>query len=409
MVSHNKAFVFVVCGARVYIDTLNLAIQYLRAFSDSRIIVITDSRRNEGAIRCNEIIDVPTDPVYSNHQASIFLKTSVHRYLDLEDSRYCYLDSDILAIQSGAERVFEEDIEVIGFCPDNITLDLFSPYAVHCDCLEKAIHAGKQLDEAQHSYESMIIEWERFKKNTGGDALDLLLGEIRTHKLQHMAPLLGYSIKRYLPFFRNARLMGYCYDKKNQMWRNQRGEVVLFPVKNYYSFVNDKTGYKYDKRNDYWHNGSGHDVRIPQCEHLHHAIEHDHQLNIRPKDWQHWNGGLFVFDKNSVAFLEFWHQETLRIFGEEGWKTRDQGSLATTVWKFGLQQAKCISNQYNYILDYYRPGLGMDAKGGFTRDGFASVQHPVMVHVYHRFGDESWDIWKHLKNIGKEKGIVFDE
>jgi hypothetical protein len=48
-------------------------------------------------------------------------------------------------------------------------------------------------------------------------------------------------------------------------------------------------------------------------------------------DWQHWNGGVFLFDDSSVEFLSSWHEKTvMRIFDLPNWKTRDQGTLIAT-------------------------------------------------------------------------------
>ncbi len=409
MVNPKNTFVFVVCGGEVYIDTLNIALRFLKVFSKSDVIVITDSSRNECPIQCEHIVDVRTDKAYTHHQASVFLKTSIHRYLDLDKGKYCYLDSDILAISDKADEVFLEEPEVIGFCADNITLDLFSPYAVNCGCYEKARQNEQHLLEAQSAYAKLLAEWEAFKKEHKGDVLDAIIAEANAKKSRNLFALSRFAIEKACPLCRKASFKSYSWDKKLKVWRNYKGEVILFPIVTYYEYIARKTGFTYVPEGNFWSEQSDHDACIPRCTHLHELIKKSNGCEISPDSWQHWNGGLFLFNRNSVEFLEYWHERTISIFKDADWKVRDQGTLAQTVWRFGLQNCRTIDSRFNFILDYYKPGLGLDGKGGFTKDNFASIIQPEMVHVYHRFGDEQWEVWQYLKAFGKSKGVSFDE
>lgn len=409
MVDVRNTFVFVVCGGKEYITTLNIALRFLKVFSKSDVVVITDSSRNEASIECDHLIDVATDASYNNHQASVFLKTSLHRYLDMDKGKYCYLDSDILALTNKVDEVFEQKRHTIGFCADNITLDLFSPYAVNCGCYEKARSNEQQLLDAQKGYALLLKEWEAFKVLHKGDVLDALIASTNASKIKNIVPLTRFAIEKALPFFSSATLKGYRWVKKEKVWKNCEGEIVLYPVISYYDYIAEQTGFSYEKSGAYWYDGAKQDVCVPRCSHLHQQISKLHGILIKPADWQHWNGGVFLFDKSSVEFLEYWHKETLSIFNKPDWKTRDQGTLALTVWKFGLQDQSPMDSRFNYILDYFKPGLDYSDSRGFTKDGFITNQHPDMVHVYHRFGDETWNIWQYLKNFGISKGVIFDE
>lgn len=155
------AFVYVVCGDNKHIETLNVSLQYLKKFSTSEIIVITDSSRNNITINHNIIIDIKTDERLNHHQASIYLKTSIHRYLNLNEYLYCYIDTDVLAISDDIDLIFKEKFDIIGFCPDNISIDYFSPYAMNCNCIDIYQKQKEQLDHSIHEYWKLHKQWEK--------------------------------------------------------------------------------------------------------------------------------------------------------------------------------------------------------------------------------------------------------
>ena len=43
----NQVFVFVVCGGAEHIDALHYSLKALKKYSSKRIIILTDSKRNE--------------------------------------------------------------------------------------------------------------------------------------------------------------------------------------------------------------------------------------------------------------------------------------------------------------------------------------------------------------------------
>src|SRR5690554_2272480 len=100
-------FIFVVCGAREHIESLNFSLQALKKQTDNEIIVLTDSKRNSLKIAHSNIIDIATPTHLNHHQASIFLKTSIHKYLPKGNS-YCYLDTDVVALDKSVDAIFEQ-------------------------------------------------------------------------------------------------------------------------------------------------------------------------------------------------------------------------------------------------------------------------------------------------------------
>jgi SAM-dependent methyltransferase/4-hydroxybenzoate polyprenyltransferase len=135
---HDGAFVFVVCGPAEYLGALDRAVVALRAHTDRPIWLLTDSRRNEREPPAvDHVVDVATPAELDDHQASIWLKTSVHRHLP-SDRAWCYLDSDVIAVDGRVDEVFRFcpgpvafalDLPIVGQC-----VDRFSPWAMDCDC-----------------------------------------------------------------------------------------------------------------------------------------------------------------------------------------------------------------------------------------------------------------------------------
>ena len=132
-------WVFVVCGPELHVATLATAVRNLRPLTSLEIWVVTDSRRNVRPIEVDgvdRVVDVETPDHLDDHQASIWLKTSVHRHLP--EGEWCYLDSDIIAVRPGMEAVFDHRRGPVAFASD-LTIsanqvDRFSPWAMNCEC-----------------------------------------------------------------------------------------------------------------------------------------------------------------------------------------------------------------------------------------------------------------------------------
>ena len=133
----NRAFVYVVCGAAVHMRTLHRSLECLRPRTSSPIVVVTDSRRNEIPIEHDTVIDIETPSGFDHHQASIFLKTSLHHILP-GGRVYAYLDADVIATDTGVDAIFEHASGPVTFARDLTHLDsrvaTFSPWAVRCGC-----------------------------------------------------------------------------------------------------------------------------------------------------------------------------------------------------------------------------------------------------------------------------------
>lgn len=150
--------------------------------------------------------------------------------------------------------------------------------------------------------------------------------------------------------------------------------------------------------NHKWINTQGINLWDDECEHLIDEIKNTFGISIKNRNWQHWNGGVFLFNDSSTDFMEIWHQKTLHIFSLANWKTRDQGTLIATVWKLGLQNHPTLSKKWNFLADFYNKGLTLKANENLiSDDGFQNSYSPNFIHVYHNWENKDWKIWQWIE------------
>ncbi|MCG3167498.1 MAG: hypothetical protein POELPBGB_03290 [Bacteroidia bacterium] len=381
-----KAFVFVVCGDREHIDTLHFSLNALTRFSNNKIIVVTDGSRNEIPVIHENIINVKTPDKFSHHQASIFLKTSLHKLLS-EDVDYCYIDTDVLAVSNEVDTIFNSFTSPITFSHDYCDIDDFSPFAVNCNCYEKF----KKVN-------AVYLQTASLYNETLGKEYGSVLAEIniatkrnRGNLFLRFTNLLKYLFSKDF-YVLNER---YKLNKKTNQWLNSNNETIedKYSRKN---FIIGKTGFHWSEKFNTFYTKDGMSVTQLKCEHLREQVNKDFDLEIN-QGWQHWNGGVFLFNKQSHAFMNFWHEMTLKIFENTEWKTRDQGTLAVATWKFGLQNQKTLDINFNFIVDYNNRELKYN--GNFTFQYQEKTYKPFFLHVFHHFGDKNWALWQDLEKL----------
>lgn len=403
--SQKNIFVFVVCGSKVHIDTLNFSLRHLLNFSKLPVWIVTDSGRNETPIEYNHIIDVKTPEDFDNHQASIYLKTGLHKILDLKNN-YCYLDSDVIALSPQVDQIFQHQYGPITFAPDHCKIASFSPSAINCGCLEKK---ENELQDFISVVKKYIPDYEHdmiFHTAQGRD-LYRILAEIENKPFKHRRLIINYLIERYL--LKHTRWHPNWggklkYSSRKQGWIDMDGNIIMYNLTSISEQIKSDSDFYYDKTKMMWVNKNGEAIFSCTCSHLIEKIKSKFNIEINKPDFQHWNGGVFLFNKKSFDFLEAWHQKTMTIFKDSEWKTRDQGTLAATVWQFGLQNQKTLPEQFNFIADYYNPNIRFVDEKGFTKDNFKTSISPNFIHVYHEFGNQNWDIWKAIESILKKNG-----
>lgn len=151
-----RRWVFVVCGSTQHLATLERALRHLRSASGLPVWLVTDSRRNDCQLPAeafDKVVDVAVPDELDHHQASIWLKTSLSRHVG--EGSWCYLDSDVLAMDQQVDQIFDQPRDVVAFASDLTVntncIDRFSPWAMNCSCsgmdLEHSCgHLREQLD-----------------------------------------------------------------------------------------------------------------------------------------------------------------------------------------------------------------------------------------------------------------------
>jgi hypothetical protein len=394
----NKAYVFVVCGDSEHLDTLNYSLTALKRFSSKNIFIITDLSRNDKDINHTNIIDIRTPESLDNHQASIFLKTSLHKYLP-KSKLYCYLDTDVVALDSTVDSVFDQYLPPITFAPDHCLADQFSLSAVNCGCAEKFALWEKELKKLFEKYKDLSREPEDEEKKKN---LLHKLDEIKKNKWAYKWISIQFNLSRNIFKLDEDNFL----DKRKNCWVDKNGRPVLYEktIQSAVETIESTTAYTLDKVDGKRWLRDGLDVFDARCNHLHLEIEKEFKIVIDQHDWQHWNGGVFLFDDRSEEFLEAWHKKTLHIFSLPYWKTRDQGTLIATAWQFGLQNHPLLNQKFNLIADYKHPEIKHQGELEFLLNEKVQIK-PHFIHVFHHWNDKTWDVWQEVE---KRTGIKTD-
>lgn len=384
----NNAFVFVVCGAREHIDTLHYSLKALQKFSQADILVLTDSSRNEIPIDFDNVIDIQTPAHYNHHQASIYLKTGIHKFLPPAKT-YCYIDTDIVAVSASCNEVFAQRSGIINFAPDHCQMRSFSPYAVNCGCQEK-------WNVWHNELEGLLNKYDISRQITDPVLLNKRKLLFRKFDIIKQKPI-HYAIisARFLLSPIRFKLDNDTYYHRwKRHWHDASGNIILYANENLFKLVEKHSRFVWNKFKRRWLAEGMYDVYQMECNHLAQQISSTFNITVTNQNWQHWNGGLFLFDEKSHPFLDAWHNKTMHIFTLPDWKTRDQGTLIATAWEFGLHQMPLIDKRFNFIADYYKPTLILDKVSGLiTDDAFKTSYQPALMHVYHHFGLKGWDVW----------------
>jgi hypothetical protein len=390
--AENK-FVFVVCGSREHIDTLHYSLRYLKHFSKNEIIIVTDSLRNEIPVEHPIIVDIKTPEHFTHHQSSIYLKTGLNKFLP-KGYNYCYLDTDVLALTSECDQIFNFKKGPITFAPDHCRMPKFSPHAVKCDCLERNKLEMAELEAMMEKYDPARKEqdpiMEKKKQN--------LIRKFEILK-QNKLGYLWISV-RFVTTLKKFKLdEDTFYDRWKKVWHDKDGRIIITPAESMVKDIEKNSHWRWDGLRRRWLGPDGKDVFNLECPHLAKYIFDRFNIEVQDKNFQHWNGGVFLFDDSSAPFLESWFDKTMKIFTYPDWMTRDQGTLIATVWEYGLQNQQLLPKKFNFIADWHNYKLMMDGQGNFTDDAFKTKVQPAFIHIYHNFGKKGWDIWDYVENV----------
>ncbi len=506
----DSKFVFVVCGGKEHIDTLHFSLEYLKYYSDKEIVILTDSTRNEIPIVHDNVIDVKAPEEYDHHQASIYLKTGVHKFVPAGKAPNCYLDTDVVAVDNECDSVFGNYNSPIAFCSDHCKMPEFSPSAVmdaepssrnlfihkelgkyfkdiekkkkeintlNKDFVENRkkwmdnIYKGQLLKVKEYENEFLDISWRFDEKVRLADesranhktylrikrisdklfnriekirtfinrspkirapfrlvrfglkvirkilllSADFLLkvNNIEIKPYPHLETYFGehgftYSpegeewLKNGVSLFQMDRLMlqylednGYSFNEESCLWETKDGKK--FADEDFILNLTKKdTGIVWNPNRNAWQDQDGNIFRPSRSDALRGRIKEAFDVNVSHPEWQHWNGGVFLYNEDSTPFLDTWHNWTLEAFDLPAWFTRDQGTLIASVWKHGLENHPVLPLKFNLLADYYHPTMVHKGNLQFDVNEKRKGIKPSLIHIYHHWADKSWDVWQEV-------------
>ncbi|NRA48970.1 MAG: hypothetical protein HRU12_07535 [Phaeodactylibacter sp.] len=442
MAGYTLKYVYVVCGAASHIQLLHLSIRLLQKHSKAPIIVVTDRSRNAIAIEHDRIIDIKTPGQFSNHEAAIYLKTGLAKWLNPQAGAvYCYLDTDVFAVSKTVDAIVDHFHPPITFAQDHCDIFHFSPNAINdpwtnqqlenVKLLTDLYKVAQELDQQQRQKHpeliGKILEIKaRFHENRPLHTFRLSEGESLIKMLQIFTSKVVFQVARFwhrLFPFKNAgkrtntfeslhqslfgtpfdfrafagEELGLLFHAATSTWRDKKG-AIIFEENLIHDYVNERTTFQWNDKDKVWKNNLGQTVEWPGSNLLKGQIKKDFQVEIEETHWRHWNGGVFLFSEAAIPFLNQWHDWTLAIFDNPSWKTRDQGTLAAVAWDNGLANHPTLPVAYNLIADYYTKDF--EYLGNFEfKDKCGRLVLPKLLHIYNETGNQSWQLWQDVEEL----------
>lgn len=126
-----RGYVFLACGER-YARRANIALAYLKRVTRLDIVVLR--ARSLSPIDHDQTIECVPPAHFTDSQASVALKTNIHRILGTDGHTWCYLDTDVIATSPQVNRIFDHLQGEVSFAQDHVDIDTLSKYVVRCGC-----------------------------------------------------------------------------------------------------------------------------------------------------------------------------------------------------------------------------------------------------------------------------------
>ena len=126
-----RGFVFCACGNE-QVARVNRSLQFLKHFTELDIVVAR--ARAFIPIYHDQVLDCRVPEEFTNQAATTSLKTALHRMLPTESAEWCYLDSNVIAVDKDIARIFDRRKGPIGFARDRADIDQQSANVAGCGC-----------------------------------------------------------------------------------------------------------------------------------------------------------------------------------------------------------------------------------------------------------------------------------
>lgn len=151
-----KAFVFAVVGD-AHVSAASTAIRYLKHFSNADILLVQS--RSGARADHDQVIEAEVPGHLNNHEASIFLKTNLLSLVGGLADRFCYLDSDVIAVRQDVDGIFNMLEGPVRFALDHVDLDTFSRWAVRCECPSGRCNHLREALLCSHGIDVVDPDW----------------------------------------------------------------------------------------------------------------------------------------------------------------------------------------------------------------------------------------------------------
>jgi glycosyltransferase involved in cell wall biosynthesis len=126
-----RGFVYCVCGNE-QVARVNRALQFIKRFTTLDIVVA--KARAFIPIYHDQVIECRVPDEFTNQAATTSLKTALHRMLPTQSAEWCYLDSNVIAVDKDIARIFDRRRGPAGFPRDRAEIDSQSPNVAGCGC-----------------------------------------------------------------------------------------------------------------------------------------------------------------------------------------------------------------------------------------------------------------------------------
>jgi hypothetical protein len=398
-------FVYAVCGGAEYIRQLNFSLKFLKHFSKFPIIVVTDVARNEIPIKHDQILNIKTPENLNNHRAHLFIETNLPNYLKLnENDICCYLDSDVIALSPKINEVFTHFQYPITFAKDHCEIDIFSSKIMNCGCIDEF----KERRDLFFDIIEMLPQIKTGNKEifVKSDKLKNFFKDLKNKPIRNIPNILKYLTLRYFSKKEKLSFGDFTFNRNNHCWYDKHNNIINYDFKFYKTKIYKTYGVKFSKGK--WIDKKNRIIQpeLHYCNHLRNYLNDTYKITI-PANFRHWNGGVFLFNKHSKDFMDYWHKITL----EESFKGKikfydDQATLVVSAFKFNTYNNKSLPVKFNFIADYNITETIWSSELGYTYNNFKSVFEPAFIHVYHHWGDEEWDIWQSILQLAKKNYII---
>jgi glycosyltransferase involved in cell wall biosynthesis len=141
-----RGFVYCVCGNE-QVARVNRDLQFIKRFTSLDIVVA--KARAFIPIYHDQVIECRVPDEFTNQAATSSLKTALHRMLPTESAEWCYLDSNVIAVDKDIDRIFDRRRGPAGFPRDSTEIDSQSPKVAGCGCgSRRCRHLRQAIREA---------------------------------------------------------------------------------------------------------------------------------------------------------------------------------------------------------------------------------------------------------------------